>query len=228
MSSGIKKRIAALLAKTVARGCTEAEAIAAAAKAAELMREYGIAESDLTIDEQSAKSRSVGRSARDQLWGVVGHCTNTVSIFDAGNSTTDRRLVFVGYAPGPEIATYLFQVLNRAIDVAIADFKNSTFYRRRRTTTTKRKAVEDFTIAMTWRLMARLCELFAGSTDPVKADAASRALAHRYPDSVDVGRRPVDIRFSEAVWAGAQAGNGVALNHGISGAEETRLIGRGA
>ena len=56
------KRIQALLAKTSARGCTEGEAIAAAEKAAELMREHGLSESDLVMDRQSSPSRTRGNT----------------------------------------------------------------------------------------------------------------------------------------------------------------------
>ena len=50
-SQKIRDRIRALRDKTAARGCTEAEALAAAEKAAQLMRDHGVSEADIVMDE---------------------------------------------------------------------------------------------------------------------------------------------------------------------------------
>ncbi|SCM75420.1 conserved hypothetical protein [uncultured Pleomorphomonas sp.] len=47
----LKAKIRALREMTSTRGCTEDEAMAAAAKAAELMREYGV--SDVELETES-------------------------------------------------------------------------------------------------------------------------------------------------------------------------------
>ncbi len=51
MSDSIKMKIAALMRMTSASGRTEAEALAAAEKAATLMREHGLSEADVTVGD---------------------------------------------------------------------------------------------------------------------------------------------------------------------------------
>ena len=77
MSDQIKAPIKALLDKTTASGCTEAEAMAAAAKAAELMRNHGLAPEDLVFSE--ARIGRIAKSAtRHTLYRVIASATNTV------------------------------------------------------------------------------------------------------------------------------------------------------
>lgn len=220
----LAKRIAALRQMTVERGCTEAEALSAAAKAAELMREYGLSENDITVDEQAVKSRTKGQSARDPLWEMLCHCTNTVAIILEGRG--ECRRAFVGIDPGPAIATYLYVVLDRAVDREIALFKASPFYRRRRTVATRRHAVQDFTSGLVVRLRRRLRDLFA---DTVSADALKTAIAardERYPDTAPIASRDTKTRFSEAIAAGWLSGNNINLSHGVHGtAQAPKMIG---
>ncbi len=76
VEKSLLKRIDALRQKTTGRGCTEAEAIAAAEKAAELMRDYGLTEADLSIEQQSVRRKSEGHSVRDDLWRRLADFTN--------------------------------------------------------------------------------------------------------------------------------------------------------
>lgn len=218
----VRKRIAALREMTAARGCTEAEALTAAAKAAELMREYGISESDLTIDQQSVRRKSAGHSARDDLWRKIAACTNTATIIHHEDDKPVRS--FIGRDPGPEIAAYLYQVLDRAIDRAIFDFKAGSYYRRRRTLATKRRAVAEFTYFMVLRLCVRLSELFADTISAEARNAADVALTERFPHTTVITTRRRDTgKVTPAALDGLAAGDGVNLAHGVSGREETRL-----
>lgn len=220
----LANRITALRQMTVERGCTEAEALAAAAKAAELMREYGLSENDITVDERAVKSRSKGQSARDPLWDMLGYCTNTAAIILDGRGECRRS--FIGIDPGPTIATYLYVVLDRAVDREIALFKASQFYRRRRTVATRRRAAQDFTSGLVVRLRRRLRDLFA---DTVSADVLKMAIAardERYPDTTSIASRDTKTRFNEAIAAGWLSGNNINLSHGVDGAAQApKMIG---
>lgn len=156
MSDRIKDRIAALLRMTRASDCTEAEALAAAEKAAALMREHGLSEVDITMGQASVRHDTKGRGACDDLWRIVAHCTNTACIFVHVRGERGAAVTFVGPDPGPDLAAYLVAVLNRAIDTAIAEFRTGTFYRRRRSSATRRAAVRDFVIGMVLHLSRRL------------------------------------------------------------------------
>lgn len=217
MSDSIKKKIAALMRMTSASGCTEAEALAAAEKAATLMREHGLSEADVTVGEATVKTGSKGRGVRDELWGVVGHCTNTAPTFRSRRGMPGAELVFVGRDPGPEIAAYLVAVLNRAIDAGIVEFKLGKIYRLRRTNTTRRAAVRDFTTGMIGRLSRRLVEIFKALINKEANAVACTARDERFSDAKPFTVPTAKIRFDDAVWSGWEAGNKVNLSQGVGG-----------
>lgn len=218
MGNRVRRKIAALLEMTTAKGCTEAEAIAAAEKAAQLMREHGLTEADVRFGKASAKSKTTGRGARDPLWGALARNTNTALIYEGGQAT------FVGAGPGPEIAAYLFTVLGRAIDAAITEYKDSPNYRRRKSINSKRRAVHDFTHAMVCRLQAKLHVLFVDIRSPEAHAVARSARDQMFPDGVPVkGPAPATLRNGQALLAGYAAGDRVELSHGLAGGQAERL-----
>ncbi|TCT35399.1 DUF7168 domain-containing protein [Martelella mediterranea] len=221
MSESIKRRIAALLQKTTSRGCTEEEALAAAEKAAALMREYGLSEVDIEISQQSVKAKTHGASIRDLLWRRLALCTNTATLLVIDD---DNHRSFIGRAPGPEIATYLYVVLDRAIDRAVREFKTTTFYKRRRNIKTKRQAVYDFTAGMVYRLSVRLNALFADTVSASASAEAKRALAARYPQTVPVRTDSRRLKNGNAVGMGIASGNNVNLSHGVGGSSGPKAI----
>ena len=177
-SQKIRDRIRALRDKTAARGCTEAEALAAAEKAAQLMRDHGVSEADIVMDEQSSVSDR-GRSIKAKLWPVIAYCTNTAHVIVSVNGRSEVQ--FLGHAPGPEIAVYLRQVAEGAVNRAVREFKTTTFYRRRRGLKSRRDAVADFTDGMVIRLRYRLFEIFATVVDGEAREQAEIALMERHP-----------------------------------------------
>lgn len=209
MSDIVKRKIAALLKLTRKAGCSEAEAMAAAEKAAQLMLAHGLNETDVLFTAQSAKAKTAGRSVRDKIWGALAWNTNTALIY------TENGATFVGQGPGPEIAAYLYAVLNRALDREIAAFKETRNYKRRVTLKSRRSAVQDFTDGMGLRLSMKLYELFAA----IRSKEAQRA-AVVARDAMFLGGRAVTPalakrRNSIAGALGDQAGGRVNLSHGV-------------
>lgn len=217
MTGSIKHKIAALMKMTTASGCTEAEALAAAEKAAALMRDHGLTEADITIGEASVRQGSKGRGARDPLWRAVAHCTNTAATYLTESGARGSDLIFIGRDPGPEIAAYLVAVLNRAVDTGIAAFKAGEFYRRRWSDATRRAAVRDFTAGMVLRLRLRLVEIFGPQIDNEANALARVARDERYAGCVPVTAPEANVRFSEAASSGWVAGNSVNLAQGVHG-----------
>lgn len=220
----IRKKIAALRAKARGRGATEAEAMAAAEMAAALMREAGLSDDDIEFDERRAPMKTRGGGARDALWGTVATCTNTSPMIMSYWDETE--IIYVGCAPGPEIAIYLVAVLNRAVDREVAAFKESATYRRRRKVASRRQAVQDFTQGLVARLRQRLRELFAETTSDTAAAEARRVRDQRYPDSRPVAASYKPPKFASAVNAGFTAGDRVQLAHGVAGTGAPRQIGK--
>lgn len=224
MSDDLKRKIAALLRKSRDAGASEAEAMAAAEKAAQLLREHRMTLYDIDYDEAQAPIRTRGGSPRDVLWASVAAVTNCAALY---RTDWDPVIVFIGRAPGPGIAVYLVAVLDRAIDREIAAFKVGDFYKRRRSLATRRAAVADFTNALVGRLQRRLVAMFRETMSRPEQRQAQQVLEQRFGATSPITLRDHRTRFGEAAWSGARAGDRVQLAHGVNGGKRTQQIGRG-
>ena len=63
------ERVRAILAKTMANGCTEGEAMAALAKARELMAAYEISESELEVNQEQERA-TIYKSDRNDPYRI--------------------------------------------------------------------------------------------------------------------------------------------------------------
>jgi hypothetical protein len=111
----VKARIRALAAKTVDRGCSEAEAMAAAAKVGELLDVYGLSMSEVELREEACVQRRLpahgpGRTALRWLFPALLR-------FCECRGWTDGRHDFVlfGLEPDVQMAEYLLHVIDHAL-----------------------------------------------------------------------------------------------------------------
>ncbi|MCW5711323.1 hypothetical protein [Shinella sp.] len=222
----IRKRVNILRERTTARGCTEAEAMEAAEKIAEMMREHGLSGDDLDMGEEAGLVKASDKRLRLPLWGLIAGCTNTAAI--TRTLLSGLQVVYVGREPGPEIAVYLLDVCNNAIDAELARFRRGDFYRSRRKASTRRKAALDFTAALVQRLCRRLDRMFEGNRNHADAQRAAQELDRRFPtaQSTKPARRH-KVTYDSAAEAGWLAGGRVHLGHGVrGGSDKPLLIGR--
>lgn len=218
----IKRRIQALLGKTTDRGCTEAEAEAAAAMAARLMTEHGLSREDLVMDVDRAPSTS-RPTAVDRLWSVLAHYTGCVSVREVG---IQARRAYVGEQPGPTIAVYLHTYLHRHIEAAVRAYQGTAEYRRKKAGGARRRACEAFRAGMALRLEHTLAQHFE-RPDPARLEAAKTYLETLYAGQLapDSAKKP-STRHLRAAAAGYAAGAEVEIRSGIGGGP-AGLIGRG-
>ncbi len=126
------QRIQALRARTVDRGCTEAEAMAAAAKISELLDRH-----DLTLDEISLRrsdcegvSVATGRKRR----APVDSCMPPIAAFcdcrvwSEGGDDGELRYVFFGLKADVEAARFLNDLIEVTFDTESATFRRSKIY----------------------------------------------------------------------------------------------------
>ncbi len=222
MDESLRKKLAALRAAAEGRGTTEAEAMAAAAKMAEIMREHGLGDEDIEFEEAEAALKGKRPGVRTILLATIAVCTNCAATTHFGDYPA---VTFLGRAPGPEIASYLVAVCDRAIDSAVEEFKKTPEYLRRRTASTRRAAVQDFTAGMITRLRHRLVEMFDASIDREALDEANKVRDAQLP-AVRALRIPErKIRFGTAAQAGNAAGRKVHLAHGVNAGRPVHRIG---
>jgi len=223
MDDALRKRLAALRATAFGRGTTEAEAMAAAARMAQIMREYDLSDDDIEFEEAEAPLKTKRPTNRTALIGVIAVCTNCAATL---RSDWSPCVIYLGKTPGPEIATYLTVVCDRAIDRAVAEFKATPEYKRRRTVSTRRQAVQDFTVGIVARLNKRLGEMFGASIDDDARAEAVRVRDQRMPGTGKVSLPERKVRFGDAADAGLAAGRNVQLAQGVNGGRAIGLIGR--
>lgn len=169
-------RIQALRAKTTDRGCTEQEAMAAAAKVAELLDRHSLSISDL---EQQAHpcERAELRTERSRA-GPLDDCGPAVAaFFDCHcwlETRDDGRLnhVFFGLPADVQAALHLMELVGRAFETEGNRFRAGKAYTQGRGG--RRRALHtSFMRGLSQGIQARL------STTRAVREAASRALSGR-------------------------------------------------
>ncbi len=124
--------IRGLRAKTVDQGCTEAEAVAAAAKVAELLDRYGLSLSDVELRTQSCDGVAIETDRRRSgpLDTVVPHIAE---FFDCRSWTektkaeTIRHVLF-GLPGDVQAAQYLHELVELTFETETLAFKRGAFY----------------------------------------------------------------------------------------------------
>jgi hypothetical protein len=220
------ERLRKLLSMTVANGCTEAEAMAAAEKAARLMAELGVEAGDLEYEAETIAVRAGWNSVRAGLWGVIATYTNCAV------TLIGKEVEYIGREPWPEVARYLHKITNRAIDRELGAFKSTRWFKRRSSVRAKRAAAFDFTETMVLRLQVKVIELFLATYSEQSARNAVAERDRRYSTDLvtakHVDRRGKLPRYNHARFEGLAAGDGVQLSHGVGAGATPLQIGGGA
>jgi hypothetical protein len=155
-------RIQALRAKTVDRGCTEQEAIAAAGKVAELLDRYGLSLSEVELKEQSCAGFGVGTGRR--RFGPIDSCMPAVGEFCDwrvwSEKTTDGeiRYVFFGLPADVAGARYLYELVEQAFATETELFKRAEIYTQHRSGD-RRSATHSFQTGLAHGIARKLDEL---------------------------------------------------------------------
>ncbi len=158
----ILDKIAALRTKTQAAGCTEEEALSAAAKAAELLDRYGLDESDLRAAQQSDYERAdfdVSDAVGERLWRIataISGLTDTRTWSNGIKGRPDTKISFWGLGVDVSIAHYLLDICDRAVRSAAARHEASLVLLR---PNVRRRRLHAFLDGMIIRLAKRIREI---------------------------------------------------------------------
>jgi hypothetical protein len=127
----LKSRIEALRAKTIANGCSEAEALAAAAKVAELLDRYDLSLSDVEL--QATRCERLEFETLKKKRVPLDACVGAVADFcDCAvwreKSAGGHRFVFFGLPGDLAVALYLMELIDAAVRTELGRFKTSRDY----------------------------------------------------------------------------------------------------
>ncbi|MGE4529571.1 MAG: DUF2786 domain-containing protein [Rhodospirillaceae bacterium] len=231
----LRETLAALRARTTERGCTEAEALAAAAKAAELLSKHGLDEAALEFEEYRVE---IGRrTVVDELWGqaaIFCHCKLWYSRW--GGRWT---VVYFGRWNDVAVAEYLHALLERHVKAATREWQKGPEYRRRRTTKTKREATKAFQQGLVAALKTKLWEQQWRRTPKVEGTnhqalvlsplaAVEEALKRKGVQFSSKPLAPVKgagKKFDNEQWSGAAAARNIDINAAVNGGRRPGVAG---
>ncbi len=187
----LRARIAALMAKTVDNGCTEAEALAAAAKVADLLDRHALSLSDVDL-QQSPCERAVFAS-RHRKRVPLEACIGAIADFCDCRVWREKGLdgavvhVFFGLPEASVAARDLAETIDGAVRAELGRFKTSRDYARF-DTRDRHEVNASFVLGMVQGIADKL--------DSIKADRDAR---HRGTgrDLAVVTRSVVDRAFAD-------------------------------
>ncbi len=240
----VKTRIKALTDKTVANGCTEAEAMSAAEMVGRLLERYALSMDEIEVRESRCVQVEIpiGGMRRRPIDGCVPaiarfcDCKVWLARGPAPGAPLDApaiaRYVFFGFETDTSLAAYLYAVIERAMATEVAAFRVAKPSLRG---VQLRRASDSFLHGVAARVAARLETMHAEREANVGAQRATGTALilakHRVVDdafaetdvrlvaSSAIGRRRIAGAYREG-WA---AGGRVNLNRPVGGAQRGLL-----
>jgi hypothetical protein len=223
----LKTRIQGLRSKTTDNGCTEAEALLAAAKVAELLDRYDLSLTDVEIRDAACEQREYEtyRKKRVPIDGCIGAVANFCDcrVWREKNQAGDARYVFFGLRSDIEVAHYLTEVIDNAVRFELGRYKMSAGYRRFRYQD-RHIANSSFTLGMVASIADKL-KAMKRERDTVNI-GTGRDLVVLKASVVDAELDKLDLKLRTmrrttrmvapvAYEAGGAAGAALAINPGI-------------
>ena len=122
----LKGRLQALRAKTIANGCTEAEALSAAAKLAELLDRHDLSLSDLELREEPCIQSAIETNRKQRQ--PISACVPAIAefcdckVWREKDQTGRIRYVFFGMSASVEMAMSIYEVIAAALQSGWEDY----------------------------------------------------------------------------------------------------------
>lgn len=216
--AAISRRIRALRAKTVENGCTEAEAIAAAAKMAELLATY-----NMTLDEADLRESPFKRHAEehsdwvgDRLWKIADAAAflTGARYWTSAPGVFPVEINFFGFSHEVEVAAYMLEIAGGSMRRAL-DRMTAAAYPR----LLKRTTAYPYLDGMADRLRQRIRALKPPTPPGTGLIVLHDALVEQAMADAGLKMRERDARRSRdheaAYFSGKAAADRVALNPGL-------------
>jgi hypothetical protein len=224
----LKVRIQGLRAKTIDNGCTEGEALAAAAKVAELLDRHDLSLSDVEIREAPCEQRvfETHRKKRIPLDDCIGAIADFCDcrVWREKSQAGEGRYVFFGLRADIEVAHYLAELIDAAVRSELGRYKTTSDYQRFRHQE-RHLANASFALGMVASIADRLMALKKGRDE--LNESSGRGLVVLKAAVVDTEFEKLDLKLRTvsragrmvepmAYDAGGTAGTSLAINPGLT------------
>lgn len=214
----LRARLRGLRAKTIDNGCTEGEALAAAAKVAELLGRHDLSLGDLEIREEPCERKVYETSFRKRI--PLDECIGAVAAFcdcrvwRERNAAGEARYVFFGLPADVEAAHYLTELIDGAVRGELGRYKNSAEYHGFRHQE-RHVANASFSLGMIASIADRLLRMKADRDQVSRGRGRDlvmlkAAVVDRELDRLDLKLRTVEVGMSRMVSPLAYDSGGVA------------------
>lgn len=223
----LKSRIQALRAKTIDNGCTEEEALSAAAKVAELLDRHDLSLTDIEIHEEHCErvefeTRRRKRIPLDSCVGAVADFCDC-RVWREKNATGELRYVFFGLRSDVAVAHYLTELIDGAVRSELGRYKTSREYLRFRHNE-RHMANASFALGMVTSLAAKLTAMKAERDGVNRSAGRDLVIVKAAIVAEEFARLDLNLRTmrstsrmvsATAFEAGSAAGTSLAVNPGI-------------
>lgn len=231
----LRETLAALRARTTDRGCTEAEALAAAEKASELLSKHGLDAAALEFEE--CRMEIGRRTVVDALWPQVAIFCHCKAWYSGCGRSWD--LVYFGRWSDVAVAEYLHALLERHVKAATREWQKGEEYRRRRSPKTKREATKAFQQGLVSGLKSKLWDQQWHRTPKVEGTnhqalvlsplkAVEDALCRKGVQFASKPLAPVKgagKRYDNENWSGQAAARNIDINAAVNGGRRPGVAG---
>jgi hypothetical protein len=226
----LKSRIQALRAKTIDNGCTEDEALSAAAKVAELLDRHDLSLSDIEIREEHCERREFETWRRKRI--PLDSCVGAVAefcdcrVWREKNATGAFRYVFFGLRSDVAVAHYLTELIDGAVRCEQGRYKTTPEYLRFRHNE-RHMANSSFAFGMISSIATKLTALKAARDGANRGAGRDLVIVKAAIVETELARLDLNLRtvrsaprmVSESAFeAGSAAGRSLAVNPGIGAA----------
>jgi hypothetical protein len=223
----LKSRIQALRAKTIDNGCTEEEALAAAAKVAELLDRHDLSLSDVEIRDEHCErlvfeTRRRKRIPLDACVGAIaGFCD--CRVWREKHPTGEFRYVFFGLRSDVAVAHYLTELVDGAVRRELGRYKTSRDYLRT-WHNQRHMANASFALGMVTSIATRLAAMKAERDGVNRSTGRDLVVVKAGIVEEELGRLDLNLRTvrstrrmvaKTAYDAGSAAGTSLAVNPAI-------------
>lgn len=227
------ERVRAILAKTMANGCTEGEAMAALAKAQELMAAYDISEAELGAPSEAQEGATVFKTDSVDPYDIKRSLARAVGRFTRCKSWSGKAagyaVGFAGLESDTVFANWLLDTLQAYVMRALKDHQAE---RRSQGLSNPRIIGASFVRGCSERIGQRLNELAdkampapgpAGTSLVVSRNALIAAAMKAAGINLHKSKRRY-VRTDGRAWnAGAAAGNGARFDRPVSSGGVLRI-----
>jgi hypothetical protein len=223
----LKSRIQALRAKTIDNGCTEDEALSAAAKVAELLDRHDLSLTDIELREEHCERAEFATGRRKRI--PLDECVGAVAAFcdcqvwREKGATGELRYVFFGLRADVAVAHYLTELIDGAVRSELGRYKNSREYLRFRHNE-RHMANSSFALGMVTSIADKLSAMKEERDGVNRSSGRDLVVVKSAIVAEEMARLDLNLRTvrttrrlvsTTAFEAGSAAGASLAVNPGI-------------